>query len=59
MLEEVEYLHILPPHMLSITSKDMDPTDLRAWLFETFTLCKDFKAYQELNAKVKSSFEFV
>ena len=59
MLQEPEYLHILPSHMLNMTPKDMDPTDLRAWLFETFTLCKDFEAYEELNAKVKSSFEFV
>ena len=59
MLQEPEYLHILPSYMLNITPKDMDPIDLRAWLLETFTLCKDFEAYKELNAKVKSSFEFV
>ena len=59
ILQEPEYLHILPSHMLNITLKDMDQTDLRAWLFETYTLCKDFEAYEELNAKVKSSFEFV
>ena len=58
MLQEPEYLHVLPSHMLNINPKDMSPTDLRAWLFETFTLCKDFKACEELNTKVKSSFEF-
>ena len=59
MLCELEYLHIPPSHMLCINPKNMNPTDLRAWLFITFTLCKDSEAYNELNVKVNSSFECV
>ena len=59
ILQELEYLYILPSHMLNITPKNIDPIDLRAWLFETFTLFKDFEAYEELNTKVKSSFKFM
>ena len=44
--------------MLSADSKKMDATDLRAWIFETHTLCNDFEACNELDINVKSSFEF-
>ena len=37
----------------------MNHVDLRAWLFETYTSCNDFEACNDLNAKVKSSFEYV
>ena len=59
ILQEPEYLHLLSPHMLSIDPNRMNPIDLRAWLFETYTLCNNFEACNDLNTKVKSSFEYV
>ena len=59
ILKEPEYLLFLPQHMISIDPNSMDPPDLRAWLFETYTLCDDYEACENLNTKIRASHNFV
>ena len=35
--------------MLSINPNEMDALELRAWLFETYTIYGDYEAYEALN----------
>ena len=59
ILQEPEYLLFLPLHMLSIDPNSIDPPDLCAWLFETYTLCEDYEAYKNLNNKVRASYNYI
>ena len=44
--------------MLSIDPNEIDPSDLRAWLFETYTLCRDYEAYDNLNNWIKETHNY-
>jgi len=59
ILQEPEYLLFLPLHMLSIDPNSMDPPDLRAWLFEIYILCEDYETCENLNNKVRVSYNYV
>ena len=59
ILQEPEYLLFLPPHILSIDLNSMNPPDLCAWLFEIYTLCKDYEACENLNNKVRAFYNYV
>ena len=36
----------------------MDETELRAWLFETYTIYNDMEAYSSLNDRIKASHKY-
>ena len=58
ILNDPDYNPFLPSSMLEINPEKMDASELRAWLFETYTICKDKEAYTALNEKVQSSYNF-
>ena len=59
MLHEPEYIIVLPTSILTITLNDMHPSDLCSSLFRVFTICEDFKAYDNLNERNKASCDYV
>jgi hypothetical protein len=58
ILNEADYILFLPLSMININPIEMDTTELRAWLFETYTICNDKEAYAALNNKIKESYKF-
>ena len=44
--------------MLSIDPNEIDSSNLRAWLFKTYTLCGDYEAYDNLNNRIKETHNY-
>ena len=55
ILQEPDYLFYLPPSLIKVHSHKIDAIELRAWLFETYTICNDMEAYSSLNDRIKAS----
>ena len=58
ILNDNDYVLLLPSVMVNMNPVAMDGSELRPWLFETYTICNDKDAYDVLNDKVKFSYTF-
>lgn len=59
ILKKPVYFTVLPTNMLTINPSMIEPPDLRAWLFEVYTFCEDYEACEDLNGKVRASFNYI
>ena len=58
ILQEPDYLLYLPPSLIKIHPHEMDVTELRAWLFVTYTIFNDMEVYSFLNDRIKASHKY-
>jgi hypothetical protein len=58
ILQEPDYLLYLLPSLIKVYLHKIDVMELRAWLFETYTICNDIEAYSSLNDRIKASHKY-
>ena len=57
-LQDADYYPFLSRTLLSISPTSMKVSELRAWLFEVYAICKDKDAYEAINTRTRNMHNF-